>query len=119
MASNGTLGALGESVACEYLEKNGYRIICRNKRYGHFETDIICENDGFLAFVEVKTRTKCRYGRPASSVDNRKKQNLISCAESYIAEYGTNGKAVRLDVIEVYMTKNGIRTEHLTGAITK
>lgn len=119
MASNGDLGALGESVACEYLEKNGYRIICRNKRYGHFETDIICQNDEFLVFAEVKTRTKCHYGRPASSVDNRKKQNLISCAESYIAEYGTNGKAVRLDVIEVYITKNGIRTEHLTGAITK
>ena len=119
MAKNNDLGVLGESVACEYLEKNGYRILFKNKRYGHCETDIICENGEFLVFAEVKTRTKCNYGRPASAVDNRKKQNLISCAEAYIAEYGTNGKAVRLDVVEVYITKSGIRTEHLTGAITK
>lgn len=120
MVSKTEKGKRGEDIAAKLLEQKGYTIVCRNKRYGYFETDIICENDDHLVFVEVKTRRyNPLYGRPAAAVNFKKKQNLITCAEMYIAEHGTNGKQVRLDVIEVYETENGIFTDHLQNAITK
>lgn len=114
-------GTLGEDKACEYLEKHGYTVLFRNMRYGHLEMDIICENDEFLVFAEVKTRkSNTAYGRPAQAVDYKKRQNLIAFAEMYIAQHTSRGKCVRLDVIEVYTDgKTVLKTEHLKNAITR
>lgn len=48
------LGALGEDIACKYLENNGYRVIERNylKKWG--EIDIIAKKGNKIHFVEVK-----------------------------------------------------------------
>lgn len=121
MASKKITGVLGENAACGYLEKNGYTVLCKNKRYGHLEMDIICENSDFLVFAEVKTRKyNPSFGRPAAAVDHKKKQNLIAFAEMYIQEYGTRGKMVRLDVVEVYTDGEKVcRIEHLKNAICK
>lgn len=112
---------MGEDAAAELLQSEGYKILHRNKRYGHLETDIICENDEYLVFAEVKTRKYTpSFGRPALSVGYKKRQNLLSFAELYIAENTTGGKMVRLDVIEVYTNGEKIyKTVHLKNAITK
>ncbi len=118
--NNVSKGTKGESRAAEFLQENGYTILHRNKRYAHWETDIICENEQYLVFAEVKTRKyNSAFGRPAAAVNAKKKQNLISCAEAYIAENGTHGKQVRLDVIEVYESNGNYRIMHLKNAITK
>ncbi len=50
------LGPLGESIACEYLRNNGFRILERNFRRYWGELDIVAQyKNGLLAFVEVKT----------------------------------------------------------------
>lgn len=50
------LGARGEAFACEYLQKNGYKIIERNVRCGGGEIDIIVRaKNRTLVFVEVKS----------------------------------------------------------------
>ncbi len=54
---NQTLGRAGEEFAAQYLSALGYRILHRNFRSGHLETDIICENETHILFVEVKSRT--------------------------------------------------------------
>lgn len=113
-------GTLGEDIAAAFLQENGYAILHRNKRYSHLETDIICQNDEYLVFAEVKMRKQNNsFGRPASAVNYKKQQNLIACAEAYIAENGTDGKRVRLDVIEVYSQNGTYRVDHLKNAITK
>ena len=118
------LGLRGERLAAEYLAKNGFNVIERNWRSGHLETDMICEDDGHLLFVEVKTRTPAsnRYGRPSAAVDRRKAERLIACAEAYIREKGLAenlNKRVRLDVIEVYIDKEDVRINHIKNAIFK
>jgi putative endonuclease len=103
---NQTLGRAGEEFAAQYLSALGYRILHRNFRSGHLETDIICENETHILFVEVKSRTDVgkpsRYGRPGSAVDYKKRQNLTLCAEEYLRKHQPKKKP-RIDVIEVYL----------------
>ncbi len=49
------IGQIGEDCACEYLEKNGYKIIDRNylKKWG--EIDIVAQKGRKIHFVEVKS----------------------------------------------------------------
>ncbi len=49
------IGQIGEDCACEYLEKNGYRVIERNylKKWG--EIDIIAKKGQKVHFIEVKS----------------------------------------------------------------
>ena len=56
------LGARGEALAADYLEKNGYRILDRNYRCRMGEIDLVARKENTLAFVEVKLRKNTSYG---------------------------------------------------------
>ena len=115
------LGRLGEDIAADYLEKNGYRIVRRNQRFGKNELDIVCEDDDFIVFVEVKTRS-CLYpesgdfGIPARAVDEGKRKNTVKAARDYLAANYIN-KQPRIDVIEVYMLEQ--KSEFKTPTVLK
>ncbi|MFH2103142.1 MAG: YraN family protein [Chloroflexota bacterium] len=78
------IGSWGESVAGDYLSRNGYTILERNYRVTHGEIDIIASKDEVLIFLEVKTRTSHAFGYPESSVTSRKQAHLIVAAEEYL-----------------------------------
>ncbi len=59
METKAHIGKLGEDLACDYLIRNGYRIIDRNYRLKIGEIDIIAMGrDKTLVFIEVKTMTE-------------------------------------------------------------
>ncbi len=96
-------GKGGEDAACRYLYENGYKIIARNYKIAHDEIDIIAENEKYIVFVEVKTRTEVAvssYGRPASAVDLKKRKCIARAAGRYLRGRKTE-KFCRFDVIEV------------------
>ena len=101
-------GRLGEEAAAAYMENLGYTIVGRNVRVGHSEIDIICRNEKYLLFVEVKTRNmfpgqKSRYGPPRLAVNREKQDFLIRGVLQYIRENGLKHKFnSRIDVIEVF-----------------
>ena len=115
------LGRLGEDIAADYLEKNGYRIVRRNQRFGKNELDIVCEDDNFIVFVEVKTRS-CLYpesgdfGIPARAVDEGKRKNTVKASRDYLAANYIN-KQPRIDVVEVYMLEQ--KSEFKTPTVLK
>ena len=89
MLSKSEIGSHGESIACKFLKKEGYKILERNKHESHKEIDIIASNKDYIAFVEVKTRSVeddlfNPYGTPASAVTVSKREKLIFAARSYI-----------------------------------
>ncbi|MBR4295567.1 MAG: YraN family protein [Clostridia bacterium] len=104
-------GRLGENIAAEFYEANGYTIVCRNYRAGHNEIDIIAENKHGIALAEVKTRTKSellkKYGSAKSAVNIPKQQRLIDAAQTYLRENNPLKKQPRMDVIEIYLTDEG------------
>lgn len=49
------LGDIGENIACQFLEKHGFKVIERNYLRKWGEIDIIAEKKGRIHFVEVKS----------------------------------------------------------------
>ncbi len=101
-------GTRGENLAVKFLKKNKYKVLARNVRPdGHEELDIVCETRDDRVYVEVKTRTgdpngEWRYGTPATAVTHEKRRHLLSAARAFHAQHPTK-KALRMDVIEVYL----------------
>lgn len=97
---NLSLGKYGEDLAEKYLIEKGYEIIERNfrKRYG--EIDLVAIEDGFLVFIEVKTRF-CHDYPPEEAFTPRKKRNLIRSAEYYKSLHPELPALLRLDLMAI------------------
>jgi putative endonuclease len=85
------LGDKGEKLACEYLVKNGYKIIGKNYRITFGEIDIIAKKKGWFAdktihFVEVKTLSGNENIYPEEHVDRRKQVKLKQLAEIWLSQ---------------------------------
>ncbi|MBQ2251760.1 MAG: YraN family protein [Clostridia bacterium] len=102
--SNRSLGRAGESIACDFLVKNGFQIVKRNYTVRGGEIDIIAENEKYIIFVEVKTRTAGhsveKYGRGAAAVNSTKKEHFLFAVKSYMRAF-VSEKKPRIDVIEI------------------
>jgi putative endonuclease len=95
------LGREGEALAAAFLRKKGYRIIEENYRCPLGEADIIAVDGKTLCFVEVKTRSTCRYDRPEGAVHERKQQKLSRTALWYLKEKRLQHVKARFDVIAI------------------
>lgn len=79
-----SLGQDGETLACNYLRKKGYKIIARNYRCKIGEIDIIARHKRTLIFCEVKTRNSREFGEPFEAVNKPKQDRLRYLAQSYL-----------------------------------
>lgn len=108
---NKKLGDAGEDLACRYLEKNGFKILERNKHYSRFcEIDIIAQYKRTIVFVEVKTRKTDLFGAPAEAITKNKYEHIKQGVQYYLAEHKV--KDFRIDVIGITL-KPEIKIEHL------
>ena len=95
-------GKKGEIIAASLLLENGYEIVERNYRYKHSEIDLIVIKNGFLVFVEVKTRKSTAFGDPESFVTDAQKEKIVQGAEAYIFNTGWQGP-IRFDIVSVVL----------------
>lgn len=97
------LGAEGESLACDELEKLGYRIVERNYRTRNGEIDVVANDAGTIVFVEVKTKTKTdgSFGDPVEEVTPQKQRQIISMGEWYWTYCCQRDTPSRFDVVTV------------------
>ncbi|MBO7397333.1 MAG: YraN family protein [Bacteroidales bacterium] len=94
-------GSLGEQLSCEYLQKQGFRIVERNWRGGHLEVDIIAEGPDGLHFVEVKSRTAPVAAPLEAQVNANKRRKLENAALKYLNHKHLEGTEVFFDIISV------------------
>ena len=117
MAESHQLGATGEQIAARHLERAGWRIIARNWRFGHKEIDLVARRARTVAFVEVKTRMRLRWGHPLLAIDARKIEEIERVARVWHARHGRRGDEYRFDAIAVYRDDEGaLQVEHLEDA---
>lgn len=99
------LGRLGESIAEEYLRKNGYIILENNfKVHKLGEIDIIAKHNECICFIEVKTRTGIDFGIPSEAVGRQKQAKIRRLAQIYIMKNGLFDHDARFDVIEILIS---------------
>ena len=82
---NKTKGDRGETIAAEFLQKIGYKIIKTKFRKGRNEIDIIAKSEsGVLNFIEVKTRFESKFGKPYEAVDKNKLKKIIEVSNFFL-----------------------------------
>ena len=118
------IGALGERLAAEHLERAGYRIVERNYRTRYGELDIVAAGDRCLVFCEVKTRVSGRRGPdPFDSIGALKRTQVRQMAAQWLAERRAQldeppQPHLRFDAIGVQVSAGGrlLSLDHLEDA---
>jgi len=115
MADHNDLGKKGEEAAARYLQQNGYSIIERNWVNEKYEIDIIAQNEEFIIFVEVKTRSSDYWENPEEAVSKGKIKRIVEAADFYLREKDIDLPA-RFDVIAMIWTGNKFEIDHIDDA---
>ena len=98
------MGRIGEDLAREYLEKEGWKIIEQNYRTKYAEIDLVAEKPaGFfkkstLVFVEVRTKVGEQWGSPEDTINKAKLWKVLQYSKSYAAFKRWDGPQ-RIDAI--------------------
>jgi putative endonuclease len=102
-------GRLGEEAARRYLQAHGLKFLTANYATRRGEIDLIFRDADGLAFVEVKTRSREDWSRPAAAVTRKKKRRLSLAALDYLRELGHVRVAFRFDIVEVLVEDREVR----------
>jgi len=101
MGKSNILGAWGESLAADYLQKKKYKLLASGYRCRFGEIDLIVSNKKYLVFVEVKLRKSSQFASAMEYVDYHKQNRIRTTAELYLSQNPT-ALQPRFDVIEIY-----------------
>lgn len=116
MADHNILGAQGERIAADFLERKGYAILYRNKRIKRIEIDLIVSNEEYIIFVEVKTRASNNWGNPELAVDEPKIRRMVDAADFFLDETDDN-RSIRFDVVSVILkNETDFEIKHIEDA---
>ena len=100
--TSATIGQQAENTALQFLQSQGMRLLERNYRCKLGEIDLIMQHNRELVFVEVRCRSQIRYGDGAESVNFRKQQKIIKCAEYYLQQHSRYTRIpCRIDVVSI------------------
>jgi putative endonuclease len=107
-------GRAGEDLAVAYLELAGLEVTRRNARLAGVEVDLVARDGRARVVVEVKLRNRQDYGGAAGAVDEAKSRRLRRAALALLAE---EGGPVRVDVVAVDLTAEGLTLRHVRDAV--
>ncbi|HET8615359.1 MAG TPA: YraN family protein [Actinomycetales bacterium] len=114
MAAKDRVGAYGERVAVNHLERQGFTVLDRNWRCELGEIDIVAREGDCLVVVEVKTRRSSRFGPPAEAVTPVKLARLRRLTARWVLTMGVRPARMRIDVVSVLPQPRGAaQVEHL------
>ncbi len=110
---NKKFGNVGEQIAVDYLKSNNYMILKKNFRFGKVgELDIVAQDDDFLVFIEVKTRSNDNYGSGLDAINSRKQKQLVNVAKGYLTVNKIQDVPCRFDAIIINFKNSDYEIEH-------
>lgn len=92
------LGVTTENLAANYLTAQGLQIKARNWQCRFGEIDLIAIDGDTIVFVEVRRRTRSKFGDAATSITPAKQAKLMATAQLYLATL-RNTPPCRFDAI--------------------
>ena len=109
------LGARGETLARQFLKRQGMRILARNYRCPVGEADLVALDRATrrdlgsetLVFVEVKTRRAGQLTDPHSAVNAEKRRRMQKVAAYYLNAHDAEDLPARFDVISIVVDDRG------------
>ena len=101
MATSKIVGAWGEALAAQFLQKKRYKLVACGYQCRFGEIDLIVSDKKYLVFVEVKLRKSADFAEAREFVDYRKQERIRTTASIYLAEHETVLQP-RFDVVEIY-----------------
>ena len=114
------LGALGERLALEHLQRLGYTLVARNHRTRFGELDLVVTDGRALVFAEVKTRRAWHPGRAWESLHAAKRAQVRNMARAFLAEFPNRPHCdeLRFDAVGITIDPQGrlVDLQHLEGA---
>lgn len=100
--NNREIGARYETMACDYMKRQGFVILRRNFSCRQGEIDIIGEHEGYLVFAEVKYRADITSGYASESVTRIKQKKVCRSADYYRYIHGIGEeRPIRYDVVAI------------------
>jgi putative endonuclease len=121
LAPHLALGAHGERLAADLLERAGYRLVASNFKLPvgrnlrgavvNAEIDLVAYDGATLCFVEVKTRRTDEFAAPEANVDLRKQRQIARAARVYRRTFGLTDEPYRYDVVSLIIPRDDVDGE--------
>ena len=93
-------GELAEKFALRWLRRQGLQLICRNFHCRYGELDLVMEDKGCVAIIEVRYRNTDRYGGSIGSVNPAKQKRICLAAACLLQQNPKlNQFGIRFDVV--------------------
>lgn len=115
MARHNELGKKGEQAAANFMKNEGYKVLKRNWRMYRHEIDIVAEDEEYIIFVEVKTRTSRQWGNPEDFISKAKIRRIVEAADLYL-QINDIEKPARFDIISAVWDGQVFEIEHIDDA---
>lgn len=98
-------GKLGEELAIQFLQQQGFSILLRNWRYKRYEMDIIAAKGKVLHFIEVKTRNNDAFGYPEERVSKSKIKTMMRTGAAFQYRH-PQWRQVQYDILSITLTND-------------
>jgi len=99
-------GRWAETLAGNYLKKNGMKILAKNYRTKSGELDLIARDKETIVFIEVKAARDVD-AEPELKVNQSKRRKIIQAAKNYIASRNLYDSPSRFDIVTVQYNEKG------------
>tara|TARA_B100001109_G_C18710144_1_gene402118 strand:- start:73 stop:435 length:363 start_codon:yes stop_codon:yes gene_type:complete len=109
------IGKKAEESAAEFLEGKGYKIHFKNYRFGRLEIDLVCEYEGQIIVVEVKSLRSLDFKNPYEAVSKPKQRRIVKVAD-YLLNHCFPGRECRFDIVSIFLAEQEAKIEHITNA---
>ena len=106
-----------ESIAADYLVKQGLKLIASNYQVYRGELDLVLLDQQVVVFTEVKYRKHSRFGSAAEMVNLKKQKHLAIAANTFLKihpAYANN--ACRFDVIAMSGNSDNLKIDWIKNA---
>lgn len=116
MRSKDNVWKIGEAIAQQYLEKQGYRVIEQNYKTRYSEIDLVVKKNDILILVEVRTKRSRDFVTPEESINQKKLKKLYFNAEAYVSAKRYKGP-YRVDAVCIVLNPDDTvnKIEHYEG----